>query len=218
MPWAFIREGSFAFRFVLAIHNLKGNSNEFYSNNYITYSLSGLQNNDVIKKGEGKTFELTFSYNSTNISNNQLDSYLNFNFDYVLNQENEVDIIVKTEETQSFGGVTPENPTTLNNIANISFMVLNEKEEPIKGIQVDITYTTSTGSKQSAVIIVHDEAENVLGEQEIQFKGKQTNTVANVVFNNINIARGEKVHVEFDQRSVTNGQVKVSNVSITPIF
>ena len=25
MPWAFIREGSFAFRFVLANHNLKGN-------------------------------------------------------------------------------------------------------------------------------------------------------------------------------------------------
>lgn len=193
-------------------------SDGFYSNQYIGYKLNGLNQNDIIIKGESKTFELTFYYNSTNISNNNLDSYLNFNFDYYFDEENDVDIVINSGDSYTFGGVSTENPISLQNIANIHFMVLNGGPTVINGVKVDVTYTTTTGSKQSAAITLNDENDAEIATQTLQFQGKQTNTVATVQFNNLNISTGEKLSIKFDQSSITNGQVSVSSVIITPIF
>ena len=191
-----------------------------YSNKDITYSIDGLNIDENIAKGESKTFNITFSYNNiSNITNNQLDSYLTFKFDYYLEGANEVDIFIESGESYEFAGVTPEAPVDLNNIANISFMVMNGNADSITGVDVTLTYTTTTGnSKQTANISLYDENNNVLQTKTVQFQGKQNNTVVNINFTNLNIPTGTKLIVKFAKGNVANGAVDVSNVTLTPVF
>lgn len=191
-----------------------------YSNNDITYTIDGLNVDDTIAKGESKTFNITFKYNNiSTITNNQLDSYLSFNFDYYLEGENEVDIKIESGESYEFAGVTPETPVDLNNIANVSFVVMNGSSDVITGVDVSLTYTTTTGnSKQTANISLYDENNNVLQTKSVQFQGKQNNTVVTINFTNLNIPMGTKLTVKFAQGTVANGAVDVSNVTLTPVF
>lgn len=54
---------------------------EFYDNENIVFNLNGLNEGDIISANSSKTFEITFSYlNNTIVSNNVLNSYLNFSF------------------------------------------------------------------------------------------------------------------------------------------
>lgn len=196
-------------------------SEEFYSNNEIGFRLDGLAEGDLIPKGEGKTFNLTFFYNNpSSITNNELDSYLNFVFDYYFDVENDVDIVIREEGEYVFGGVDASNPVTIQDISNIHFNVINGSSKPIVGIKVDIIYSTTSGSSQSGKINLQDDAGNLLQPaQTITFLGKQTNANVNPapVFN-ITIPVGEHVEVAFDQQSVNNGKVSISGVIITPIF
>ena len=194
-------------------------SDELYSNKDITYKITGLAENDIIEKGDSKTFDITFYYNNvTTISNNNLDSYLNFNFDYYLEGENEVDIDISSGDSYTFEGVSPENPVNLQDMATISFDMRNNSGNTITAIKVSLTYTTSTGSRQSATIALYDENDSSLGTQVAQFSGKQTNAVVTVTFSNLNIENGEKVSIKCDKSTITNGQVKISNITITPVF
>lgn len=53
-----------------------------YSNENITYYLTGLNEGDILKKGESVTFNITFHYkDNILVDNNVLNSYLNFNFE-----------------------------------------------------------------------------------------------------------------------------------------
>lgn len=55
---------------------------EFYSNSNIGFEVSGLEENDILKSNEIKIFQVKFYYrNENNISNNKLESYLNFKFE-----------------------------------------------------------------------------------------------------------------------------------------
>ena len=57
-------------------------SDEFYDNKDITFELVGLKKGDILKGGASKTFYIKFKYvdTLTNITNNILNSYLNFKF------------------------------------------------------------------------------------------------------------------------------------------
>lgn len=192
-----------------------------YSNKNISYRIDGLNENDIIAKGESKTFNITFYYNVSTISNNQLDSYLSFNFDYYLEGANEVDIFIESGESYTFEGVSTENPVDLNNIANISFAVMNGNNNILTGVNVEVTYSTTTGnSKQSADISLYTENDTVnpIQTQNVTFKGKQNNAVETISFTNLNISTGSKLIVKFAQGNVANGAVNISNVTITPIF
>ena len=191
--------------------------NEYYSNPNIQYRLEGLSVGDTIPLKQGKTFNLTFYYNGA-ITNNQLDSYLNFNFDYYFEEENEVDISINREGTFVFEGVSPENPIDLANIANITFSLKNGLDKTMTGIRVDVTYITTTGSQQSAKIDLLNEEHVVISSQNGQFRGKQNGTTLSIMFENVNINKNDILHVTFDQGKVTNGRVNTIGVSITPIF
>lgn len=53
-----------------------------YSNENITYYLTGLNEGDILEKGESITFDITFHYKDYVLAeNNLLNSYLNFNFE-----------------------------------------------------------------------------------------------------------------------------------------
>lgn len=190
-----------------------------YSNNDITYTLNGLNVKDTIPKGESKTFTITFSYDRiSTITNNQLESYLNFNFDYYFEEENDVDIVIEVGGSYEFAGVSPENQIDLKNIANINFAIKNSTEIAIIGIQVDITYSTTSGSLQSAKLYLRDENDKEISNQIVQFDKKVTNRKKSIIFENIAIQTNDKFHISFDQGTVTNGKVNVSGVVITPIF
>ena len=191
---------------------------EFYSNKNIGYRLEGLNIKDIIKKGESKTFTITFYYNSTNISNNQLESYLNFNFDYYLEGETEVDIPIISEGDYEFDGVSEESPINIQDISNITFVMENDTENKITGFTIKVVYSTTTGSKQSANISLYDENDNVIATQTAQFQGKQNNGEVIVTFNNLNMNNKDKIRARFDKNSVTNGRVEISGITITPIF
>ena len=194
-------------------------SEEFYSNPAIGYRLTDLAEGDLIQKGEGKTFYLTFYYtNTSDLSNNELDSFLNFNFDYYFGEETDVDVVIKGDGSYEFAGVGPDNQVNLADIANIKFDVINGNAQIITALKIDVTYTTSTGSKQSGKIDVMDEAGTVIATQTMQFLGKQTNAKATLTFSNITIETSKKLLVSFDQQTITNGQVQISGVTITPIF
>lgn len=143
---------------------------------------------------------------------------MNFDFDYYLEGENEVDIDITSGDSYTFEGVSPENPVNLQDIANISFSIKNGSENTITDIKVELTYTTATGSKQSASITLYDESDSLIGTQIAQFAGKQTNAIVTVTFSNVNIESGTKVSIKCDKSTITNGQVKISNIKITPIF
>lgn len=57
-------------------------SDEFYDNKDITFELIGLNKGDLLESGAKKTFYIKFKYvdNITTVSNNVLNSYLNFKF------------------------------------------------------------------------------------------------------------------------------------------
>ena len=190
---------------------------EYYSNPNIQYRIGGFSVNDTIEKGQGKTFNLTFYYNGA-ITSNKLDSYLNFNFDYYFEEENEVDISITGEGTYVFEGVSPENPIDLANIANITFSLKNGLDRKIVGIRVDVIYNTATGSKQSAVIDLLNEEHTVIATKTVEFRGKQNGTTLSIMFDNVNINKNDILHVTFDQDRITNGRVDTIGVSITPIF
>ena len=191
---------------------------EFYSNKNIGYRLEGLNIKDIIQKGDSKTFTITFYYNSSDISNNQLESYLNFNFDYYLEGENEVDIPITSEGDYAFKGVSEEAPVNIQDISNITFVMENDTESQITGFAIKLSYITTTGSKQSANISLYDENDNVLATQTAEFQGKQNNGLVTVTFNNLNVNSKEKIRAKLDKNSVTNGRVEITGIVITPIF
>ena len=53
---------------------------EHYSNENIVFELTGLEPGDTINPGEYLTFTVKFYYNSSTITNNTLDSIINFEF------------------------------------------------------------------------------------------------------------------------------------------
>ena len=53
---------------------------EFYDNTNITYELNGLSIGDVLASNQSVTFTITYKYTGTDISNNILNSYINFSF------------------------------------------------------------------------------------------------------------------------------------------
>ena len=192
---------------------------DLYSNSNITYTLSGFNVGDTIDKGVEKTFNITFAYRSTsNLTNNTLESYLNFDFDYYFEEEVDVDVLLNSTDGMEFAGVSQDNPIDLNNIANIHFVVKNGATSNITNLLVDITYTTPTGSKQSAKIDIMDENHNVIATQTAEFRGKQTNATLTITFSNVNIQTGQKMEVSFEQGTVNNGRVNVTGVKIRPVF
>ena len=192
---------------------------DLYSNSNITYTLSGFNVGDTIDKGVEKTFNITFAYRSTsNLTNNTLESYLNFDFDYYFEEEVDVDVLLNDTDGMEFAGVSEENPIDLNNIAIIHFVVKNGATSIITSLLVDIIYTTPTGSTQSAKIDIMDENHNVIATQTTQFRGKQTNATLTITFSNVNISTGQKMEVSFDQGTVNNGRVNVTGVKIRPVF
>ena len=52
----------------------------YYSNNEIGYTITGLNVGDMLDPGDQVTFQLTFQYNDSTHTNNILDSILNFDF------------------------------------------------------------------------------------------------------------------------------------------
>ena len=191
----------------------------YYSNTDIAYRLDGLQEKDIIEKGNSKTFTITFYYNSiTQITNNQLDSYLSFNFNYYFEGANEVDIYITSAETYNFAGVSPEAPVDLANIANITFKLANGTQQSITGIILNITYTTKTGSKQSTTITLYDENNHEIVKQTAAFQKQTVNGNLEVRFDNLNIENEQKLKVAFTIGSMNNGHVDVSQVTITPIL
>ena len=87
-------------------------SNNFYDNNLITYTISGLNNEDVLNPGASKTFTITFSYASNDISNDTLNSYLKFNFEkfYTITYQN-IDTTNKNYPTYILDGETTKTVT-----------------------------------------------------------------------------------------------------------
>lgn len=193
-------------------------SNEFYSNNDIEFNIDGFSQGDLIEKGESKTFNITFYYKNLNISNNELDSYLNFKFDYYFDIQNDVDMLIKEDGSFEFAGISPSNPINITNISNIHFNIINGSEKPISAIRLDIKYTTATGSTQSCKIDLVDENDRIIQTQTVSFRGKQNNTTATVTFNNLNIESGHLIEALFDQATINNGRVDISGLTITPIF
>ena len=53
---------------------------EFYDNTNITYELNGLSIGDVLASNQSVTFTITYKYTGTDISNNILNSFINFSF------------------------------------------------------------------------------------------------------------------------------------------
>lgn len=146
---------------------------------------------------------------------------MTFNFDYYFEGQNEVDIYIESGESYVFEGVSAETPVDLNNVANISFVVMNGNETSITGVDIELIYTTTTGnSKQTAIINLYDENDTVnpIQSQTVTFKGKQTNTAVTLNFTQLNIPTGTKLTVKFNQGNIANGAVDISSVKLTPVF
>lgn len=56
-------------------------ADEFYDNADIIFSLDGIEKGDIVDPNTSKSFSIIFKYsNITSITNNTLNSYLNFRF------------------------------------------------------------------------------------------------------------------------------------------
>lgn len=222
-------DGNSSITYTVTIYNNSDAAKEFsgvsyldenYSNNAIGYKLEGLAEGDHLHKGEEITFNITFYYkNTTDLSNNRLNSYLNFDFDYYLDEVGDVDVVIDEDGNYEFAGVTPENPENLNNIANINFKVVNGNKKNIVGLQVDVKYSNSTGSKkQTATIDVFDKDGNVIGTKTLQFLGQVTNSIVTATFEGLSVPMGGVLTVSFDKATVTNGAISITGVTLTPIY
>lgn len=192
---------------------------ENYSNNAIGYRLDGLKEGDLIEVGKEKTFNITFYYiNTSDLDKNELNSFLNFEFNYDFTEETDVDISVSGDESYEFAGISPSTPQDVKNIGNIHFNIKNGNEGNITGIKVVLIYTTSTGSTQSATVGLYRSNGALIGTPtEVVFGKKQTDAEAIATFNS-SIQPNEVVEVRFETGNVTNNQVKITGIKITPLF
>ena len=119
-------------------------SDEFYDNNDIIYSLDGISKGDMIKPHSNLSFLLTFKYsnNTSKITNNVLNSYLNFKFSVPSNLK-----------SASFSSYTGEFWGYKNSITDIIF------QDEIKQINDSISFDVSLEQDESVMsyLVLNDD-------------------------------------------------------------
>lgn len=138
--------------------------NNFYDNNNISYSLSGLNVGDTLAPGASKTYTITFSYNSSNTSNNVLNSYLKFNFEKYwtityshidTTNKNYPDYILESETTKTvtFNGDIPYDvqisPSVTYTYTSPTLTLTNVTQDITINRYYSITYNLNGGTNGS---------------------------------------------------------------------
>lgn len=123
---------------------------EYYSNEDITFELTGLEPGDTINPGEYLTFTVKFYYNSSTITNNTLDSIINFEF-----------------SNNTWNGITAYGVSSYEvlNSKKMEFVTINVKNVsaqfekiniPLDNLEVGTLYQLSyTTSNDSGIITVN---------------------------------------------------------------
>ena len=139
----------------------------FYDNDLISFQVSGINHGDSLVAGEEKTFQVTFQYAGSDVSNNVLNSYLNFKFS-ILNavtvQFNTHGGTVSPDHLELGNGdtlgelPTPTKELCESNDSNLSYRERNcSYVGNFEGWYLDSDYTTPVGADYvvTSDIILH---------------------------------------------------------------
>ena len=151
----------------------------------------------------------TYSNNTLIISNVTSDITItnvsNIAFTVINNNEQQIDIHTP--------GIDSSNTIRVTDLLDLSYQGINISNRTINQVDVNITYTTSTGGTQSINVIL-----NVNGQdysQIMTFNGKQTNSHATVSFTGVTINNNDLFTISSTRNNITNGNVVISDELVT---
>ena len=104
--------------------------------------------------------------------------------------------------------------TTINDLLNMSFNGINTTNTTISRIDVTLTYSSSTGSSQSANINLSYGQSNLT--QQVSFQRNNTEVTAS--FTGLSILANQEFTITNTANKITNGNVQVTNKTIKVYF
>ena len=123
--------------------------------------------------------------------------------------DNHYDVPVTENDNQFtvLDETTSGNQISINDLFNVETAGINGSSKTITRIDVIISYTSTTGSKQSVVsTLTHN---NTTQQQTLQFEGKTTNGTLTISFNNLQILTGDTFNITNTNDKITNGNVQI---------
>lgn len=123
-----------------------------------------------------------------------------------------------TDETSDFIIIesTTQQDFTVSDLFNKEISGVNASSKIITRIEVDITYTSSTGSKQSIISTLTHNGKTY--NQTSSFSGKATNQKITVVFDNLSINYNDVFSVTYTADKITNGNIQITTGELKVYF
>lgn len=113
-------------------------------------------------------------------------------------------------------GIDSNNTIQVPDFLNQTYQGKNLSNQTINRVEAIITYTTSTGSKQSINMIL------TIGNQSqtktVQFQGKQTNQTVPANFTGISIAPDQEFTISSSTNNLNNQNIEISDVKLVFYF
>lgn len=160
-------------------------------------------------------------YDNGSFSGNAIDSTTGLTGDITLHAKwiKTVDFVVEgngSTVTVATDRISSGNPITVTELLDMTFSGANIADKTINRIDVNITYTTTTGSAQSINCILT--SGNYTSSQTVSFRGKQNNATATASFTGLNIGVHDSFVITSERNNLTNSNIKISGESITVYF
>jgi len=181
---------------------------EFYDNPNITFELNGLSIGDVLASNQSVTFTITYKYTGTDISNNTLNSYINFSFN---------DIETINSYTITYINFENNNyPTNINEGENLNLTF----SAPIP---INIIVTGSSNYDYSnGILNVYNVASNLIIENlssydypVIDDTGSSTELHTPRVTDSNPVRINDFVNMSFSGKNTTNRNITKIEVTLT---
>ncbi len=168
---------------------------EFYDNPNITYELNGLSIGDVLASNQSVTFTITYKYTGTDISNNILNSYINFSFNdietinsytitYINFENNNYQASINEGEdlTITFSSPVPTNIIVTgsnnynysNGILNVYNVASNLIIENLSSYDYPVVEDTGSSTELHTPRVTNTNPVNINDFVEMSFSGKNT--------------------------------------------
>lgn len=126
-----------------------------------------------------------------------------------------IDFIVENENSTELTTPQVTATTTVSDYVDMTFNGINISNKKVTAISVTLTYTNTTGSKQTINCdLTHNGNTYHSNPATIQFKGNVTNATITYTFSGLNIQEGELFTMTNTVNKLTNKSIKITNETI----
>ena len=206
---------NFKKKYTISYNNLSNTTNypkEIYEEGTLIVDLTPSNVNTIHVYANGIDFEdYVFENNILTINN------VTSNLTIQGISENHYDVPVTDKDT-IFVIVDSSNGEEINvrDLFEMQFTGVNGSTKKITKIELIVTYTSTTGSKQNIIsTLTHN---NIQHTQQLDFQGKTTNGTLTITFDNLSIGIYETFTLTNDNKKLTNGNIEILKEELKVYF